>query len=228
MAKITKRMKAIRENFDATKIYSIEDAVKLLIEKSKVKFDETVDVSMRLNIDTKQADQNIRGVVSLPNGTGKTYRVAVFAKPEKHAEAKESGADLVGADDLIAEVANGKIDFDKCIATPDMMVALGKVAKVLGPKGLMPNPKLGTVTPAVGEAVKKVKAGQLEYKADKSGIVNAGVGKISFGEQKLIENVKSFVDTIVKARSASVKGVFVKAIHLSSTMGVAVKIDVNL
>ena len=183
-----------------------------------------LDLAICLNIDTKLADQNIRGVLTLPNGTGKTYKVAVFAKPDKHKEAMDAGADLVGEADLIAVVADGKIDFDKCVATPDMMSSLGKIAKILGPKGLMPNPKLGTVTTNIADAVKKIKAGQIEYRCEKNGIIHAGLGKVSFGRDKIIQNINTFIDAIIKSRPASVKGVFVKSISLSSTMGVGIKV----
>ncbi len=226
MTKITKRMKLVKESFDCSKSYTIDEAVDILIKGSKVKFDETIDIAMNLNVDTKLADQNIRGVLSLPNGTGKTYKVAVFAKADKHKEAKDAGADFVGDDDLIAVVSSGKIEFDKCVATPDMMVSLGKVAKILGPKGLMPNPKLGTVTQNIADTVKKIKAGQIEYRCEKNGIIHAGLGRISFGRDKIIQNIKYFIDVVVKSKPASVKGVFVKCVTLSSTMGVGVKVNI--
>lgn len=224
MVKLTKRMNLIREAVDFSKSYTVGEAVDMLISGSKVKFDETIDIAIRLNIDTKLADQNIRGVLTLPNGTGKTYKVAVFAKPDKHKEAMDAGAYLVGEADLIAVVADGKIDFDKCVATPDMMSSLGKIAKILGPKGLMPNPKLGTVTTNIADAVKKIKAGQIEYRCEKNGIIHAGLGKVSFGRDKIIQNINTFIDAIIKSRPASVKGVFVKSISLSSTMGVGIKV----
>ena len=192
-----------------------------------MKFDETIDIAMNLGIDTKQSDQNIRGMVSLPNGTGKKCRVAVFAKGPKATEAKEAGAELVGDDDLITNILKGEINFDRCIATPDMMAVLGKVAKILGPKGLMPNPKLGTVTMDVKGAVEKAKAGQVEYRAEKAGVVHAGMGKLSFGEQKLEENIRAFIDVIQKAKPASSKGTYLKKITLSSTQGVGLRIDLN-
>ncbi len=225
MARISKRMKQIQDSFDTEKFYTVGEAVDILLNTSKVKFDETVDIAIRLNVDTKLADQNIRGVLSLPNGTGKMYKVAVFAKSDKHKEAKEAGADFVGESDLIAMVSAGKIGFDKCVATPDMMPLLGKVAKILGPKGLMPNPKLGTVTTNIADTVKKIKAGQIEYRCEKNGIIHAGVGKISFGREKIVQNVNSFIDAVVKNKPASVKGVFVKSISISSTMGVGIKIS---
>ena len=226
MTRITKRMKLAKEAFDCSKSYTIDEAVDILIKGSKVKFDETIDIAMNLNVDTKLADQNIRGVLSLPNGTGKTYKVAVFAKADRHKEAKEAGADFVGDDDLISVVSSGKIEFDKCIATPDMMISLGKIAKILGPKGLMPNPKLGTVTQNIADTVKKIKAGQIEYRCEKNGVIHAGLGKVSFGRDKIIQNIKSFVDTVVRNKPASVKGVFVKCVTLSSTMGVGVKVNI--
>lgn len=227
MTFVSKRMKKMYEGFDKEKLYTISEALKVLKEKSTVKFDETVDIAMNLGIDTKQSDQNIRGMVSLPNGTGKKCVVAVFAKGPKATEAKDAGADMVGDDDLIASILKGQINFDRCIATPDMMASLGKVAKVLGPKGLMPNPKLGTVTMNVKEAVEKAKAGQVEYRAEKSGIVHAGMGKLSFGEAKLEENVRAFIDVIAKAKPASSKGTYIKKITLSSTQGVGLRIDLG-
>lgn len=227
MTFVSKRMKKMYEGLDKEKVYTISEALKVLKEKSTVKFDETVDIAMNLGIDTKQSDQNIRGMVSLPNGTGKKCVVAVFAKGPKATEAKDAGADIVGDDDLIANILKGQINFDRCIATPDMMAALGKVAKILGPKGLMPNPKLGTVTMNVKEAVEKAKAGQVEYRAEKSGVVHAGVGKMSFGEAKLEENIRAFIDVIVKAKPATSKGTYVKKISLSSTQGVGLRIDLG-
>ena len=224
---ISKRMKKMKDGFDSFKLYTISDALKMLKEKSTVKFDETVDIAMNLGIDTKQSDQNIRGMVSLPNGTGKKCTVAVFAKAAKATEAKDAGADIVGDDDLIANIMKGQINFDRCIATPDMMTALGKVAKILGPKGLMPNPKLGTVTTDVKGAVAKAKAGQVEYRAEKSGVVHAGLGKLSFGSEKLEENIRTFIDVIQKAKPALSKGTYIKSISLSTTQGVGVKIDLT-
>ena len=222
---ISKRMKKVRDGFDPLKLYTITEALDFIIARSFVKFDETIEIAMNLGIDTKQSDQNIRGMVSLPNGTGKKCVVAVFAKADKAKEAKDAGADMVGDDDLVQEILKGNINFDRCIATPDMMATLGKVAKVLGPKGLMPNPKLGTVTPDVKGAVAKAKAGQVEYRAEKSGVVHAGVGKISFGREKLEENVRAFIDVIIKAKPATSKGTYVKGISLSSTQGVGLKIN---
>lgn len=227
MVFISKRMKKMNEGLDKDKLYSIVEALNLLKDKSSVKFDETVDIAMNLGIDTKQSDQNIRGMVSLPNGTGKKCVVAVFAKGPKATEAKDAGADIVGDDDLIANILKGQINFDRCIATPDMMASLGKVAKILGPKGLMPNPKLGTVTMDVKGAVEKAKAGQVEYRAEKAGVVHAGVGKLSFGVEKLTENIKTFIDAIQKAKPASSKGTYIKKVVLSTTQGVGLKIDLS-
>lgn len=226
MVKIGKRLEKAYKGFDRSKSHSIEEAVKILKAVSgQTKFDETVDVSMNLNIDSRKADQQVRGVTQLPNGLGKTVRVAVFAKTDKHDEAKKAGADIVGAEEFVEEVAKGKVDFDRCIATPDMMALVGKLGKVLGPKGLMPNPKLGTVTFDVGQAVKAVKSGQLEYRADKEGIVHAGIGKVSFSEKHIQENLSSFISAVVKARPSGAKGTFVKSISLSSTMGPGIRID---
>lgn len=227
MTFVSKRMKKMNEGLDKEKLYTISEALKVLKERSTVKFDETIDIAMNLGIDTKQSDQNIRGMVSLPNGTGKKCVVAVFAKGPKATEAKDAGADIVGDDDLIANILKGQINFDRCIATPDMMAALGKVAKILGPKGLMPNPKLGTVTMNIKEAVEKAKAGQVEYRAEKAGVVHAGVGKMSFGEAKLEENVRAFIDVIVKAKPATSKGTYLKKVSLSSTQGVGLRIDLG-
>lgn len=227
MVFISKRMKKMNEGFDKEKLYTVSEALKVLKEKSVVKFDETVDVAMNLGIDTKQSDQNLRGMVSLPNGTGKKCVVAVFAKGPKATEAKEAGADIVGDDDLIEKILKGSLGFDRCIATPDMMAVLGKVAKILGPKGLMPNPKLGTVSLDVKGAVEKAKAGQVEYRAEKGGVVHAGMGKISFGEKKLEENIRFFVEAILKAKPVASKGTYVKRVTLSSTQGVGLKIDLS-
>ena len=221
-----KRIKKMNEGLDKAKLYSVADAVKILVEKSAVKFDETLEIDVNLGVDVKQSDQNVRLMIALPHGTGKKVRVAVFAKGAKAAEAKSAGADLVGDDDLVEKVAKGELGFDRAIATPDMMASLGKIAKILGPKGLMPNPKLGTVTMDVKSAVEKARAGEVEARADKEGIVHAGVGKLSFGAAKLAENVKSFMAALVKAKPASSKGVFLKKVALSSTMGAGLKIDI--
>jgi len=226
MAKITKFKKAQAEKIDRNKFYALDEAVKLIKDAAKArKFDETVDIALNLGIDPKHADQQVRGMVSLPNGTGAKVRVAVFAKDAKADEAKAAGADIVGADDLAEKIKAGNIDFDRCIATPDMMPLVGQLGQILGPKGLMPNPKLGTVTPDVKKAVEDAKGGAIEYRAEKSGIVHAGVGKASFDEKKLAENIKAFIDTINKARPAGAKGTYMKKATLSSTMGPGIKLD---
>jgi large subunit ribosomal protein L1 len=225
-----KKIRNALKNVDRNKAYALPEAVKLVLQNSKEtgrKFVESVEVAINLNIDTKQSDQTVRGVVSLPHGTGKTVRVAVFAKGEKADAAKAAGADFVGADDLAEAIMAGKSDFDRVIATPDMMGVVGKLGKVLGPRGLMPNPKLGTVTPNVADAVKAAKAGSIEFRAEKAGIVQAGVGKVSFSEADLLTNAKAFIQAIVKARPAGVKGTYVKRISLSSTMGPGVKVDLT-
>ena len=222
-----KRMKAAAQGLDRNKFYTVEEAVKAIKDRAKAKFDETIEVAMNLGIDPKHADQNVRGVVSLPNGTGKTLRVAVFANGDKAEAAKKAGADIVGADDLAEKVNAGQMDFDRVIATPDMMVVVGKLGKVLGPRGLMPNPKLGTVTNDVAEAVKAAKGGQVEFRAEKAGIVHAGVGKASFSEKALVENVKAFVGAISRAKPAGAKGTYIKKVSLASTMGPGMKLDVS-
>lgn len=226
MTKQTKKMKAATENLDRKKFYALDEAVKLVKENARArKFDETVEIAINLNVDPRHADQAVRGMVSLPNGTGATVRVAVIARDAKAEEAKKAGADIVGAEDLIESIQGGTIDFDRCIATPDMMALVGRVAKVLGPKGLMPNPKLGTVTPDVAKAVKDAKGGAIEFRAEKAGIVHAGVGKASFDEKKLAENIRAFYAAIMKARPSGAKGVYVKKVSLTSTMGPGVKVD---
>jgi large subunit ribosomal protein L1 len=221
-----KRFKAALKGIDRNKFYTVEEAVKLVKERAKAKFDETIEMAFNLGIDPKHADQNVRGVISLPHGTGKSVRVAVFAKGEKAEAAKKAGADLVGADDLAEKVQAGQMDFDRVIASPDMMVTVGKLGKVLGPRGLMPNPKLGTVTNDVAEAVKAAKGGQVEYRAQKEGIVHAGVGKASFSEQALVENVKALFNAINRAKPAGAKGTYLKKVSISSTMGPGLKLDV--
>lgn len=206
-------------------LYSLKDAVKTVKENATAKFDETIDIALNLGVDPKHADQMVRGVCALPNGTGKTLRVAVLAQGEKADEAKAAGADIVGAENLVDSILSGKIDFDRMIATPDMMGIAGKVARVLGPKGLMPNPKLGTVTADVANAVKKAKAGEVQYRVEKNGIVHAGVGKASFSEEQIYENAKAFIEAINKAKPQGLKGTYLKKISLSSTMGVGVKVD---
>ena len=224
----TKKNKTIASKVEAGKAYTVEQAVKILKDCASLrKFDETIEVSLNLGIDPKYADQQVRGVISLPNGTGAKVRVAVIARDAKAAEAKAAGADIVGAEDLIETIKSGKIDFDRVIATPDMMGLVGQVAKVLGPKGMMPNPKLGTVTPDVKKAVSDAKAGSIEFRAEKTGIVQAGVGKASFDEKKLVENISFFIDAIQKARPAGAKGTFMKKVTLSSTMGPGLKLDLT-
>ncbi len=222
---IAKRIKKNNEGVDPAKLYAVGDAVKLVKERATAKFDETVEVSMNLGIDPRHADQMVRGVVSLPNGTGRSARVAVFARGAKADEARAAGADVVGAEDLVTEVQGGKIDFDRCIATPDMMPLVGRLGKVLGPRGLMPNPKVGTVTMDVTAAVNDAKGGAVEFRAEKAGIVQAGIGKASFDEQALVANIKAFTDAVQKARPAGAKGTFVQRVAISSTMGPGVKVD---
>ncbi|MEZ5998650.1 MAG: 50S ribosomal protein L1 [Hyphomonas sp.] len=225
MAKAGKRTRAIAETIDATKAYTINDAVKLVKSNAKAKFDETVEIAVNLGVDPKYADQMVRGVVNLPAGTGKNIRVAVFAKDAKADEAKAAGADIVGAEDLMEQINGGFMDFDRVIATPDMMGLVGRLGKVLGPRGLMPNPKVGTVTPNVAQAVKDAKSGSVEFRVEKAGIIHAGVGKASFSEGDIEKNVKAFLDALVKARPSGAKGTFVKKISLSSTMGAGIVID---
>jgi large subunit ribosomal protein L1 len=228
MAQATKKNKAIAEKIDRNKFYDLAEAVSVLKTAAKErKFDETIEIALNLGIDTKHADQQVRGMVSLPNGTGATVRVAVFARDEKADAAKAAGADIVGAEDLVEKIQKGDIDFDRCIATPDMMALVGRVAKVLGPKGMMPNPKLGTVTPNVEQAVKDAKGGALEFRAEKAGIVHARVGKASFDEKKLVENIASFVEAIRRARPAGAKGTFIEKVSLTSTMGPGLKLDIE-
>ena len=225
MTKIGKRLKALNGAFDREKTYGLEEAIKMVKSNAKAKFDETIEIAMNLGIDPRHADQMVRGVVGLPHGTGKTVRVGVFARGAKADEAKAAGADVVGADDLAALVQEGKIEFDRCIATPDMMALVGRLGKVLGPRGLMPNPKLGTVTANVTEAIRAAKAGQVQFRVEKAGIVHAGIGKASFDEAKLVENVRAFVDAIIKAKPAGAKGSYLKKVSLSSTMGPGVKLE---
>ena len=227
MAKQGKRLKAIYAGFDREQAYALTEALKIAKANAKAKFDESIEISMNLGIDPRHADQMVRGVVGLPNGTGKTVRVGVFARGPKAEEALAAGADVVGADDLAALVQEGKIEFDRCIATPDMMGLVGRLGKVLGPRGLMPNPKLGTVTMDVKGAVTAAKAGQVEFRAEKAGIVHAGIGKASFGEEALLANARAFVDAIQRARPAGAKGTYVKKAAVSSSMGPGVKVDVT-
>lgn len=220
-----KRMAAALGGLNREKAYSIEEAVKLVKERAKAKFDETIEVAMNLGVDPKHADQLVRGVCNLPNGSGRTARVAVFARGAKADEAKAAGADVVGAEDLVEQVSKGTINFDRCIATPDLMGLVGRLGKVLGPRGLMPNPRVGTVTMDVTTAVKGAKGGSVEFRVEKAGIVHAGVGKASFTESALAENIKAFVDAVVKAKPSGAKGTYVKKVSISSTMGPGVKID---
>lgn len=226
MAKLTKRLKAYDAAVDADKLYTVAEAVQVLKANASTKFDETVEVTIGLNVDPRHADQMVRGMVTLPNGTGKTVRVGVFARGPKAEEATAAGADVVGAEDLMEAVQGGTIDFDRCIATPDMMGIVGRLGKILGPKGLMPNPKLGTVTMNVAEAVAAAKGGQVEFRAEKAGIIHAGVGKASFAEADLKANVDAFVDAIIKAKPSGAKGKYLKKIGLSSTQGRGLRIDI--
>ena len=226
MAKQGKRLKAIYASFDRDAVVPLNEAISLAKANAKAKFDETIEISMNIGIDPRHADQMVRGVVGLPNGTGKTVRVGVFARGPKADEALAAGADVVGSDDLAAAVQEGRIEFDRCIATPDMMGLVGRLGKILGPRGLMPNPRLGTVTMDVKGAVTAAKAGQVEFRAEKAGIVHAGIGKASFGADKLVENAKAFVEAIQKSRPTGAKGTYVKKVAVSSSMGPGVKVDV--
>ncbi len=223
--KITKNYQNVLKDLDLQKIYDPIEAIKILKEKSFVKFDETVDISIKLNVDSNKTDQNIKGVINLPKGTGKKIIVAVITSEEKINDAKENGADLPGGVELIEEISSNKLNFDILIASPDMMPALGKVAKILGPKGLMPNPKLGTVTNEIGKAVKDAKSGQVKFKNEKSGIVHAGIGKLSFKDEDILSNLKTFYSTINKSKPDAVKGAFIKKVTIASTMGVGLKIN---
>jgi large subunit ribosomal protein L1 len=225
MAHEGKRIRTAREGIDRTRLYPIGDAVKLLKERATAKFDETIEVSMNLGVDPRHADQMVRGVCNLPNGSGRTVRVAVFARGAKADEARTAGADVVGAEDLVERVQGGGIDFDRCIATPDMMPLVGRLGKVLGPRGLMPNPKVGTVTMDVKGAVEAAKGGAVEFRVEKAGIVHAGIGKASFDDQKLVENIRAFADAVAKAKPAGAKGTYIQRIAVTSTMGPGVKVD---
>ena len=227
MAKLGKRTRAAREAFAGKNDVTVEEAVALVKGNASAKFDETVEIAMTLGVDPRHADQMVRGVIGLPNGTGKDVRVAVFARGPKAEEAQAAGADVVGAEDLMETVQGGKIDFDRCIATPDMMPIVGRLGKVLGPRNLMPNPKVGTVTMDVEAAVKAAKGGEVQFKAEKAGVVHAGVGKASFDEAKLIENIRAFIGAVAKARPAGAKGAYMKKISLSSTMGPGININVS-
>ena len=222
-----KRLKAAYKSVDREAFYALVDAVKMVKSGAKAKFDETIEIAMNLGVDPRHSDQMVRGVVELPHGTGKTLKVAVFARGDKAKQAQDAGADIVGAEDLAEKIQAGEINFDRCIATPDMMGVVGKLGKVLGPRGLMPNPKLGTVTPNVAEAVRAAKAGQVEFRVEKAGIVHAGIGKASFSEAAIAENVKAFIGAISRAKPSGVKGNFIRKISLSSTMGVGVKLELS-
>jgi len=226
MAKIGKRTRAAREAFAGKSNLSVDEAVALIKANANAKFDETVEIAVNLGVDPRHADQMVRGVVGLPNGTGKTVRVAVFARGPKADEAKEAGADIVGAEDLMETIQQGRIEFDRCIATPDMMPVVGRLGKILGPRNLMPNPKVGTVTMDVADAVKKAKGGEVQFKVEKAGVVHAGIGKASFDADKLAENVRAFVGAVARAKPAGAKGTYMKKISLASTMGPGVSIDV--
>ena len=227
MAFVGKRAKKIAEGVDRNKLYTLDEAVKMIKERAQAKFDETIEVAMNLGVDPRHADQMVRGVVTLPSGSGRTQRVGVFARGAKADEAKAAGADVVGAEDLFEKVNNGEIDFDRCIATPDMMPLVGRLGKVLGPRGMMPNPKIGTVTMDVTSAVKGAKGGSVEFRVEKAGIVQAGVGKASFSEDKLVQNVRALADAVTKAKPAGAKGTYIQRIAISSSMGPGVKVDLG-
>jgi large subunit ribosomal protein L1 len=222
---IGKRVTKSREGIDVNKAYPLEEAVKLIKERAKAKFDETIEIAMNLGVDPRHADQMVRGVVTLPNGTGRTQRVAVFARGAKADEARAAGADVVGAEDLVEIVQKGEINFDRCIATPDLMPLVGRLGKVLGPRGMMPNPKVGTVTMDVKSAVEAAKGGAVEFRVEKAGIIHAGIGKASFDDGKLIENIKAFADAVAKAKPSGAKGTYIQRVAISSTMGPGVKVD---
>jgi large subunit ribosomal protein L1 len=227
MANLSKKSRAAREKIDPNNHVSIDDAIRLVKEFAVSKFDETIELSINLNVDPRHAEQNIRGVVALPNGTGKSLRVAVFAKDSKADEARAAGADIVGADDLAESVQNGEMNFDRVIATPDMMAVVGRLGKVLGPRGLMPNPKLGTVTNDVVNAIENAKGGEVQFRVEKQGIVHAGIGKASFSEEQLGQNVSAFLDAILRAKPSGIKGTYLKRLAISSTMGPGVRVDVS-
>ena len=225
MAHAGKKITKAREGIDRNKLYKLDEAIKMVKSRASAKFDETIEIAINLGVDPRHADQMVRGVVNLPNGTGKTVRVAVFAKDAKADEAKAAGADIVGAEDLMEAIQGGKIDFDRCIATPDMMPLVGRLGKILGPRNLMPNPKVGTVTPDVAGAVKAAKGGAVEYRVEKAGILHAGVGKVSFSEEALMQNIKAFTDAVQKSKPAGAKGTYVKKVAVSSTMGPGVHVE---
>jgi large subunit ribosomal protein L1 len=226
MAGKGKRLRAAEATIDRTRAYPLADAVALIKQSASAKFDETVEVALNLGVDPRHADQMVRGTVDLPHGTGKSVRIAVFAKGDKAAEAKAAGADVVGAEDLAAAVQNGEINFDRCIATPDMMPVVGRLGRILGPRGLMPNPKLGTVTPNVGQAVRAAKAGQVQFRVEKAGIVHGGIGKASFDQASLVDNIRAFVDAVNRAKPSGAKGTYMKRATISSTMGPGVHVEV--
>jgi large subunit ribosomal protein L1 len=225
MAHVGKKITKAREGIDRYKLYKLDEAIKMVKARASAKFDETIEIAINLGVDPRHADQMVRGVVNLPNGTGKTVRVAVFAKDAKADEARKAGADIVGAEDLMEQIQAGKIDFDRCIATPDMMPLVGRLGKILGPRNLMPNPKVGTVTPDVAGAVKAAKGGAVEYRVEKAGILHAGVGKVSFSEEALLQNIKAFTDAVVRSKPAGAKGTYVKRVAVSSTMGPGVHVE---
>jgi large subunit ribosomal protein L1 len=225
MAHVGKKITKAREGIDRNKLYKLDEAIKMVKSRASAKFDETIEIAINLGVDPRHADQMVRGVVNLPNGTGKTVRVAVFAKDAKADEARKAGADIVGAEDLMEAIQGGKIDFDRCIATPDMMPLVGRLGKILGPRNLMPNPKVGTVTPDVAGAVKAAKGGAVEYRVEKAGILHAGVGKVSFSEEALLQNIKAFTDAVLRSKPAGAKGTYVKRVAVSSTMGPGVHVE---
>ncbi|WP_421697478.1 50S ribosomal protein L1 [Ancylobacter sp.] len=225
MAKISKRVRAVREGIDPAKLYGLDEAIQLLKDRANAKFDETIEVALNLGVDPRHADQMVRGVCNLPNGSGRTVRVAVFARGAKADEAKAAGADIVGAEDLLETIQGGTIDFDRCIATPDLMPLVGRLGKVLGPRGLMPNPKVGTVTMDVKGAVEAAKGGAVEFRVEKAGIIHAGIGKASFPVDKLAENIRAFADAVVKAKPTGAKGTYVQRVAVSSTMGPGLKVE---
>ena len=227
MVKIAKRVEKSRAGLSRTKAYALDEAVKLIKDRANAKFDETVEIAMNLGVDPRHADQMVRGVCNLPNGTGKTLRVAVFARGAKADEAREAGADIVGAEDLVATIQGGTIEFDRCIATPDLMPLVGRLGKVLGPRGLMPNPRVGTVTQDVAKAIKDAKGGAVEFRAEKAGIVHAGVGKASFTTEALIANIRAFADSVNRAKPTGAKGTYLEKMSISSTMGPGIKIDLS-
>ena len=225
MAHVGKKITKAREGIDRNKLYKLDEAIKMVKSRASAKFDETIEIAINIGVDPRHADQMVRGVVNLPNGTGKTVRVAVFAKDAKADEARKAGADIVGAEDLMEAIQGGKIDFDRCIATPDMMPLVGRLGKILGPRNLMPNPKVGTVTPDVAGAVKAAKGGAVEYRVEKAGILHAGVGKVSFSEEALLQNIKAFTDAVLRSKPAGAKGTYVKRVAVSSTMGPGVHVE---